>query len=40
MHAKTLPWALSTKRKDAQGSDLAETFEDFSQDEKLSKIKQ
>ena len=40
MHAKTLPWALSTKTEDAQGRDLAPTFEDSSQGEKLSEIKQ
>ena len=39
MGAKSQAWALSTQREDAPGPDLPPIFEDFSQFEKLSKIK-
>ena len=35
----TQPWALSTKKKDAQGCDLAPFFGNLSQSEKLYEIK-
>ena len=38
MGAKSLPWALSTKREDAQGSDLSPFFGDLSQSEKIYEI--
>ena len=37
--AKSLPWALSTRREDAQGRDLALIFGDLNQIEKKSEIK-
>ena len=33
MGAESLPWALSNKREDAQGSDLATIYGDLSQSE-------
>ena len=36
--AKSLPCALSTQRKDAQGTNLAPLFGDLSRNEKLSGI--
>ena len=37
--AKSFPWALSIKRENVQGTDLASIFGDVGQSEKLSEIK-
>ena len=38
MDAKSLPWALSTQRENAQGRELVSFFGDVSQSEILSEI--